>query len=77
RANDWLKNHRLLGAYLRNYQEKSGLTIKSKVIHISVLWISILFSAIVFTDDMAIRILLLLIAVGVTIHLVMVKTAKE
>lgn len=77
RANEWLKNHKLLGAYLRNYQEKSGLTIKAKVIHIAALWAGILLSAIVFTSDPAIRILLLLIAVGVTIHLVMVKTAKE
>lgn len=77
RANAWLKNHKLLGAYLRNYQDKTGLTIKSKVIHIAVLWIGILSSALIFTHDPAIRILLLLIAVGVTIHLVMVKTAKE
>ena len=77
RANEWLKNHKLLGAYLRNYQDKSGLTIKAKVVHIAALWIGILFSALVFTSDPAIRILLLLIAVGVTIHLVMVKTAKE
>jgi len=77
KANNWLKNHKILGAYLRNYQDKTGLTIKSKVFHILVLWIGILFSALIFTHDPAIRILLLLIAIGVTIHLVMVKTAKE
>lgn len=77
KANDWLKNHKLLGAYLRNYQDKTGLTIRAKVIHIAVLWIGILSSALIFTHDPAIRILLLLIALGVTIHLVMVKIAKE
>lgn len=77
RANNWLKNHKILGAYLRNYQDKSGLTVKSKVIHILVLWISISLSALLLTHDFAIRILLLVIAIGVTIHLIMVKTAKE
>jgi uncharacterized membrane protein YbaN (DUF454 family) len=76
RANNWLKNNRLLGAYLRNYQDKSGLTIASKITHIAILWISIIISAFVFTESTAIRILLLLIACGVTIHLLMIKTAR-
>lgn len=77
RANDWLRNHKWLGPYLRNYQDKTGLTVKSKLVSISLLWISITLSAFLLTDEVAIRILLLAIAVGVTIHLVMVKTAKE
>lgn len=77
RANDWLRNHKWLGPYLRNYQDKTGLTVKSKLVSISLLWISITLSAFLLTEEVAIRILLLAIAVGVTIHLVMVKTAKE
>jgi uncharacterized membrane protein YbaN (DUF454 family) len=76
KANEWLKNNRWLGPYLKNYTEKTGLTVKSKLVLISILWISITFSAFILTDIPAIRILLLLIAIGVTIHLVMVKTAK-
>ena len=76
KANEWLKNNRWLGPYLRNYTEKTGLTVKSKLVLISILWISITFSAFILTHIPAIRILLLLIAIGVTIHLVMVKTAK-
>jgi uncharacterized membrane protein YbaN (DUF454 family) len=76
RANDWLKNHKWLGPYLRNYQDKTGLTVKSKIVSISLLWISITLSAFLLTDEVAVRILLLAIAVGVTIHLAMVKTAK-
>ena len=77
RANEWLKNHRWLGPYLRNYQDKTGLSMKSKLVSISLLWISITLSAFLLTDEIAIRILLLAIAISVTIHLVMVKTAKE
>ena len=25
RANEWLRNHKILGAYIKNYQDKSGL----------------------------------------------------
>jgi uncharacterized membrane protein YbaN (DUF454 family) len=76
RANEWLRNHRILGAYIKNYQGKSGLTIKAKVFNISLLWIMILSSAFLFTEEFYIRLLLLSISVGVTIHLLMVKTKK-
>lgn len=76
RANEWLRNHKILGAYIDNYQTKSGLTFKSKLINITILWISISVSAILFTEELYIRILLLVIAAGVTIHLLMIKTKK-
>jgi uncharacterized membrane protein YbaN (DUF454 family) len=62
--------------YIKNYQDKSGLTIKAKVFNISLLWIMILSSAFFFTEEFYIRLLLLAIAIGVTIHLLMVKTKK-
>lgn len=74
KANEWLKNNKFLGAYLRNYQDKTGLTVTTKVVNISVLWISISLSAYFFTEELYIRLLLLAIAIGVTIHLLMIKT---
>lgn len=76
KANAWLKNNRWLGSYLRNYQDKTGLTVASKITHIAILWISIIVSAVVFTDKPAVQILLFAIAIGVTIHLLAIKTAK-
>jgi len=76
KANEWLRNHKVLGMYIKNYQDKSGLTIKSKIFNIAFLWIMISASAIFFTELWYIRLLLLAIAIGVTIHLVMVKTKK-
>jgi len=74
RANDWLRNQKILGAYIKNYQDKSGLTIKSKVINIVALWISISLSAFVFTEEFYIKLVLFAIAIGVTIHLLLIKT---
>ena len=77
KANEWLRNHKILGAYLKNYQDKTGLTVKAKVFNISFLWLMILTSAYVFTEEFFIRLLLIAIAIGVTVHLLMVKTKKE
>jgi uncharacterized membrane protein YbaN (DUF454 family) len=76
-ANEWLRNHKILGMYIKNYQDGSGLTVKSKIFNITFLWIMISASAIFFTELWYIRILLLTIAIGVTIHLLIIKTKKE
>ena len=76
RANEWLRNHKVLGAYIKNYQDKSGLTLKSKIFSITFLWLSILLSAYFFTEEFYVRILLIAIAIGVSVHLVMIKTKK-
>jgi len=77
KANEWLRNHKILGVYIKNYQDKTGLSIKAKVFNITLLWIMILSSAYFFTEELLIRLLLLAIAIGVTIHLLMVKTKKD
>lgn len=77
KANEWLRNHRVLGIYIKNYQDKTGLTIKAKIFNIAFLWIMILLSAFYLTDEFYIKVVLLLIAVGVTIHLLMIKTKKD
>jgi len=76
RANEWLRNHKVLGAYIKNYQDKSGLTITSKIFNLILLWGMITVSAFLFTDGLYIRVLLFAIAIGVSIHLVMIKTKK-
>ncbi len=77
KANEWLRNHRILGMYVKNYQDKSGLTVRAKIFNIAFLWIMILLSAFYLTDEFYIKIILLLIASGVTIHLLMIKTRKD
>lgn len=74
KANVWLRNHKILGAYLKNYQDKSGLTFKAKVFNITFLWLMISISAYFFTDEFFIRLLLFAIAIGVTIHILLIKT---
>lgn len=76
KANEWLRNHKVLGGYIDNYQNKTGLTRKANIASIITLWTSISLSAFLLTEELYIRIILLVIAIGVTIHLVMIKTKK-
>ena len=76
KANEWLRNHKVLGGYIDNYQNKTGLTRNVKIANIVTLWTSISLSAFLLTDELYIRIILLVIAIGVTIHLAMIKTKK-
>jgi uncharacterized protein len=76
KANEWLRNHKILGGYIDNYQNKTGLTRNAKIANIITLWISISLSAFLLTDEPYIRIILLAIAIGVTVHLLMIKTKK-
>ncbi len=76
KANEWLRNNKYLGQYLKNYQDGTGLTIKSKIFTLIFLWSSILFSAYYLTEEFSIRIILLAIAVGVSIHIITIKTKR-
>jgi uncharacterized membrane protein YbaN (DUF454 family) len=76
KANEWLRNHKILGVYIDNYQNQTGLTRNAKIANIITLWTSISLSAFLLTDELYIRIILLVIAIGVTIHLLMIKTKK-
>jgi hypothetical protein len=76
KANTWLRNHKVLGGYIDNYQNKTGLTRNAKITNIITLWTSISLSAFLLTEELYIRLILLAIAVGVTIHLLMIKTKK-
>jgi uncharacterized membrane protein YbaN (DUF454 family) len=73
----WLHNNRLFGKFITDYQSGKGMTFRSKIVSISVLWLCIGASAWWGTESLYIRILLLLIAVGVTWHLISLKTAER
>ena len=74
--NRLIKN-KVFGAYIKNYREGKGIPLKVKILAIAFLWITILVSAFFFINIFWIRILLILIAVGVTIHILTIKTYKK
>lgn len=72
----WMMTNRYFGAYLRDYVEGKGISVRTRIVAVSVLWGVIGISAAFATKSTIIRIVLLAVAVGVTIHLLMLKTKR-
>lgn len=72
----WLMTHRWFGNYIRNYREGRGIPLVTKVVALILLWGTIGYSALFVVASIWLRTVLALIALGVTIHLVSVKTLK-
>jgi uncharacterized membrane protein YbaN (DUF454 family) len=73
----WLLTNRVIGRYLKAYREKRGLPMKVKIVTIFLLWFTIGITALVAIDNIIIQVILFAVAVGVTLHLLAIKTAKE
>lgn len=70
----WLLTNPLFGRYIDNYRSGRGIPLLQKVLSISALWVTIGLSALLFVKTWLARGLLLAIAIGVTTHLLRVKT---
>ena len=76
RMHDWLLNNRWLGEYIRNYREGRGIRARTKVIIILLLWTTIGYSILYIAGHLAIQLLLMVIASGVTIHVLTINTLR-
>ncbi len=74
---NWLLNNKRFGKYIKNYREGKGIPLKVKVSSISLLWLTIIFSAVFIVSILFIRIILILVAVGVTMHILPIRTLKQ
>jgi uncharacterized membrane protein YbaN (DUF454 family) len=72
----WLVTNRWCGEYIRNYREGRGIPLKQKVLTILLLWLTICYTALFVVSLWWVKLILLGIAVGVTIHLIKIKTFK-
>jgi len=78
RMHKWLLNNRWFGEYIKNYQEGRGIPLKTKILAMVVLWVAILYSVFVALDEILIaQVALLVIAFGVSIHLIRLPTLKK
>jgi uncharacterized membrane protein YbaN (DUF454 family) len=73
----WLLHNRWFGSYIRNYLHKGGIPLRAKVFTVTLLWIVIGCSAAFAVEGFVVRLILALIAIGVTIHVLTLRTLKE
>jgi uncharacterized membrane protein YbaN (DUF454 family) len=70
----WLMHHRWFGSYIRNYREHRAITLRAKVVTLVLLWATIGYSALAVATTWWLRALLAAVAIGVTTHLLQLKT---
>lgn len=74
---NWLLCNRWFGDYIRNYIQGRGVPLRVKVLTIALLWITIGLSAAFVVQAFAVRLVLVLIAVGVSLHIVLLRTLRH
>ena len=77
RFHNWLLGNRWFGRYVKSYYEGRGIPWSVKTLTVSWLWLAIAVSAIFAVDGLLIRVVLVLIAIGVTTHVVLIPTTRE
>jgi uncharacterized protein len=70
----WITTNRLFGNYIRNYRAGRGIPLAHKVVTILFLWATITLTAILAVQVWWLRAVLVAVAIGVTWHLVRIKT---
>ena len=73
----WLLNNKWVGSYIRNYLDRKGIPLRVKVITVTLLWITIGSSVAFAVNILVVKLILVLIAVGVSIHILSVRTLKQ
>jgi uncharacterized membrane protein YbaN (DUF454 family) len=73
RLYNWLLTNRILGAYIKNYIGGKGIPLKVKLYTIILLWGVIIITVVCALEELVIRIILVLVAIGVSIHISLIK----
>ncbi len=79
RLHRWLLGNRIFGDYLRRYRNGEGLPLSSKVTTLVLLWASLGASAFWAVPGRLwwVKLLLLGVGIGVTVHILRIKTRRQ
>jgi uncharacterized protein len=84
RMYNWLLNNKWFGEYIKNYKEGRGLPMKTKITALTVLWITISFSAVFLLNRLLptqlvlpMQIIMVAVAIAVSIHILRLPTFKR
>ncbi|MFB3852814.1 MAG: YbaN family protein [Vicinamibacterales bacterium] len=70
----WLMTHRLFGPYIRNYREHRAMPARTKAFVLVLLWSTIGYSMVFAVDSILIRLGLAVVAIGVTAHVLSLRS---
>jgi len=72
----WLERNRFFGPYIENYRTKQGISLMHKAASLAFLWTGLIISMVIVRKT-AVFVVLSIVGIGVTIHLLMIKTKAE
>ena len=70
-------SNRYFGSYIRNYMVDKAIPLQSKIISISVVWLSTILTSFFLIEYLWVKVLLMLISIGVTWHIISFPTKKK
>lgn len=77
RATRWLTTNRLFGKRLSDYRHGRGATLSTKLVTGVLLWASVAATMLIVAPAAWLSVPLLVVALGVSIHLVLLKTIRS
>lgn len=75
KCHNFILNNKIFGKYIRDYQEKKGITLKNKISAVTLLFLSIGWSMFK-VDSIHLRIFLGVVFIGVVFHIMRIRTLK-
>ncbi|CAH2030558.1 YbaN family protein [Trichlorobacter ammonificans] len=76
RFHTWLLTHERLGPMISGYLDGSGIPARAKAVSVSMVWLSLPPSALLLVPVVWVKLLLILLAIGITWHLLRLPTRK-
>lgn len=78
RMTKWILTNKYFGDYIRRYKEGKGIPLKTKIIAMSLLWITISYSAFFIVNRWwIVQLILFAIATAVSTHIIKLPTYRE
>ncbi len=72
----WLIHHEWFGTILANYKDGKGIPLRIRIYSLLFLWLTLGISMLLFVENMIAKLIMLAVAVGVTFHLMMMKSKQ-
>lgn len=77
RLYQWLLSQKRLGPYIRNYRENKAIPLRAKITSLLLMWGTMLYCIFFLIPLIWVKVLLFVIAAGVTYHILSFKTLKK
>lgn len=73
----WLLKRKYLGEYIRSFREHRAIPLRAKVVSVSLVWATLLYCAVFVVSHLLLRFIFILLAAGVTVHILSYNTLRK